>query len=215
MTATQGTAPNPDQKHPIKGQERVCFLKNFITRPDIQVGDYSYYDDPNGAYQFQNENVLYLFEGSGVSLKIGKYCALATGVKFIMDGANHRMDGPSTYPFPVMGGAWGQHMELVMGLPRRGDTIVGHDVWMGYESLIMPGVTIGHGAIISSRAVVTQDIPPYAVALGNPAKVVKMRFDEDEIARLLDIAWWDWPIEKITANIELIMSGSVDNLEKI
>lgn len=208
------SAPDPGQKYPIPGQERVCLLKNFITRDDIIVGDYSYYDDPKGADRFEIDNVLYLYEGSGVQLKIGKYCALATGVKFIMDGANHRMDGPSTFPFPIMGGAWADHMTLLMDLPSRGDTVVGHDVWMGYEALVMPGVSIGHGAIIGSRAVVTQDIPPYAIALGNPAKIVKFRFSEKEIETLLEIAWWDWAVDDVTKNIDVIMSGDVETLEK-
>jgi len=214
MHSNEKSAPDPGQKYPISGQERVCLLKNFISRNDIIVGDYSYYDDPKGADQFQINNVLYLYEGSGIHLRIGRYCALATGVKFIMDGANHRMDGPSTFPFPIMGGAWADHMSLLMDLPSRGDTIVGHDVWMGYEALVMPGVSIGHGAIIGSRAVVTQDIPPYAVALGNPAKIVKFRFSENEIKTLLDIAWWDWAVDDVTKHIDVIMSGDVAALEK-
>lgn len=214
MRDQNNSAPDPRQKHPIPGQERVCLLKNFINRDDILVGDYSYYDDPKGAERFEVDNVLYLYEGSGIHLRIGKFCALATGVKFIMDGANHRMDGPSTYPFPIMGAPWAEHMPLLMDLPSRGDTIIGHDVWMGYEALVMPGVSIGHGAIIGSRAVVTQDIPPYAIALGNPAKIVKYRFSEQDIEKLLTIAWWDWDINDVTRHMDIIMAGNVAELEK-
>ena len=131
-----------------------------------------------------------------------------------MNGANHRMDGPSTFPFPIMGGGWGQHMDLLRGLPSRGDTLVGHDVWLGYRTLVMPGVSIGHGAIVAAGSVVTGDIPPYAIAGGNPAQVIRMRFDDATIARLLALAWWHWPAEKVTANIRALMAGDIDMLEK-
>lgn len=204
-------APDANARFPL-GTDRVVFLKAVIDAPNIEVGDYSYYDDPYHAADFQTRNVLYHYEARGDRLVIGSFCALATGTTFIMDGANHRMDGPSTFPFPILGGDWQQHVALLQDLPRRGDTVVGNDVWFGYGSTIMPGVTIGHGAIIAAKSVVTKDVPPYAVVAGNPARVVKMRFDEATVKRLLATAWWDWPIERITANIPALMAGDTDAL---
>lgn len=131
-----------------------------------------------------------------------------------MNGANHRMDGPSTYPFPTMGGGWSRHIDLLTGLPNRGDTVVGNDVWIGYGATVMPGVRIGHGAIVGAGSVVTADVPDYGIVGGNPAGLIRHRFGADDIDRLLALAWWDWPLEHITANIRTIMSGTIDDLEK-
>ncbi|NUS91559.1 MAG: CatB-related O-acetyltransferase [Nocardia sp.] len=146
-------------------------------------------------------------------LIIGKFCALATGVRFIMNGANHRMDGPSTFPFPTMGGAWSRHIDLLTDLPNRGDTVVGNDVWFGNGVTVLPGVRIGHGAIVAAGAVVTRDVPDYGIVGGNPARLIRYRYDEPDIARLLAVAWWDWPVEHITAHVRAIMSGSIADLE--
>lgn len=206
-------APAPNQRYPLEHTERVVFLKPFMTGNNISVGDYTYYDAPQEPEKFQENNVLYHYDFVGDKLNIGKFCALGTGTKFIMNGANHRMDGPSTFPFPIFGESWAEHMGLLSDLPTKGDTTVGHDVWFGFESLIMPGVTIGHGSIIASRSVVTEDVPPYTIVGGNPAKPVKKRFDDETIERLLAVAWWDWPVDKITRNIRAIMSGAVSELE--
>lgn len=203
-------APDPTQLHPIQGQERVVFLKPLVTSPLIEVGEYSYYDDPEHATEFQTRNVTHHYGPE--RLIIGKFCAFATGVTFIMNGANHRMTGVSTYPFPIMGGAWGEHLDLVTDLPSRGDTVVGNDVWIGGNVTIMPGVRIGHGAIISTGAMVTRDVPDYAVAGGNPARVIKHRYPEDDVRALVKLAWWDWPIDTITANLRTIADGSVAEL---
>jgi len=202
---------DPTVLHPMPDQPRVVLLKPLVTSPLIEVGEFSYYDDPDDATAFETRNVLYHYGPE--KLVIGKFCALGTGVRFIMNGANHRMDGPSTFPFPIMGGSWSGHFDLITGLPARGDTVVGHDVWFGHGAMVMPGVRIGHGAVIASGAVVTSDIPDYAIAGGNPAKVIRTRYSEDEVARLLAVAWWDWPIERITANVRAIMAGSVADLE--
>ncbi len=207
--------PDAGQRFPLAHSDRVVFLKNVVSGANIEVGDYSYYDDPKAPEAFQENNVLYHYDFVGDRLMIGRFCALATGTKFIMNGANHRMDGPSTFPFPIFGADWADHMPLLAGLPTRGDTVVGHDVWFGFESLVMPGVTIGHGAIIASRSVVTEDVPPFAIVGGNPGRVIRMRFDEETIARLLDIAWWDWPIEKISQNIPAIMAGDAHALARV
>lgn len=209
----QANAPSPNSRHPLGHTDRVVFLKTVVSGDHISVGDYSYYDDPVAPEKFQENNVLYHFDFVGDRLDIGKFCALASGTTFIMNGANHRLDGPSTFPFPIFGGAWADHMDLLADLPLKGDTTVGHDVWFGFQSTIMPGVTIGHGAIVAAKAVVTKDVPPFAMVAGNPARVVGMRFDDDTVDRLLRVAWWDWPIEKITANVRAIMAGDVAALE--
>ncbi|MEV5571029.1 CatB-related O-acetyltransferase [Spirillospora sp. NPDC052269] len=211
MTAPNALPTDPDVLHPMPGQPRVVLLRPLVTSPLIEVGEYSYYDDPDDATAFEARNVLYHYGPE--RLVIGRFCALATGVRFIMNGANHRMDGPSTFPFPTMGGAWAAHFDLLTGLPNRGDTVVGNDVWLGNGATVMPGVRIGHGAIIGSGAVVTSDVPDYGIVGGNPARLIRSRFSPGDVARLLEIAWWDWPVEHITANLRTIMSGGVDELE--
>jgi virginiamycin A acetyltransferase len=195
----------------VVGADRVVLLKPLVRSELIEVGDYSYYDDPDDPEAFETRNVLYHYGPE--KLRIGKYCALGTGTTFVMNGANHRMDGPSTYPFPIMGGDWAEHFGLITGLPGRGDTVVGNDVWFGYGSTVMPGVRIGHGAIIASRAVVVDDVPDYAIVGGNPAKVIRRRFSDEDVERLLAVAWWDWPAELVTKHVPAIMSGSIDDLE--
>ena len=208
------TIPDPSQLHPLPTTDRVVFLKPVVTSEKIEVGDYTYYDDPADPTAFEQNNVLY---GYGPErLVIGRYCALAEGVRFVMAGANHPMLGPSTFPFGIFGGTWAETtMDLVMSAPSRGDTVVGHDVWLGYRTLVMPGVTIGHGAVVAAGSVVVSDIPPYAIAGGNPARVLRMRYDEEDVARLLTAAWWDWPIDLVTAHARTIMSGRPEELERI
>ncbi|UBF29746.1 CatB-related O-acetyltransferase [Kovacikia minuta CCNUW1] len=201
--------PNPNRPYPLADHRRVCFIKNFVKSPHIIVGDYSYYDDPVDPEGFER-NVLYHYGDD--RLIIGKFCAIATQVKFIMNGANHKLDGISTFPFPIFGHGWEKEMAQLIGLPSRGDTVVGNDVWMGYDSLVMPGVRIGDGAIVAARSVVVKDIPPYTIAGGNPAQPLKQRFSEAEIAQLLEIRWWDWDIAKISRNLHLIMAADIQAL---
>ncbi len=206
--------PSPNNKHPMTGFPQVCFIKNTVTNPDIVVGDYTYYDDPEDSENFER-NVLYHFPFIGDKLIIGKFCAIARGVKFIMNGANHKMSGISTYPFQVFGNGWERVTPKAGDLPYKGDTVIGNDVWIGYEALIMPGVKIGHGAIISARSVVVSDVPAYTIVGGNPAKLIRQRFAPAEIESLESIAWWDWPIEKITANLDAIVTGDVMHLSAL
>jgi len=205
--------PNPDAKHPMEGFPQVCFIKNTVRNPNIVIGDYTYYDDPEDSENFER-NVLYHFPFIGDKLVIGKFCAIARGVKFIMNGANHKLSGLSTYPFQIFGGGWEKVMPALSDLPFKGDTIVGNDVWIGYEALIMPGVKIGNGAIVSSRSVVVSDVSPYTIVGGNPAKLIKQRFSPEAVATLNECAWWDWPIEKITEHLEQIVSGDIDALQR-
>jgi len=203
--------PDPEDKAPLKGFPQVGFLKNFIHSKNILVGDYTYYDDPRGPGRFE-ENVLYHFEFIGDRLIIGKFCAIARDVQFIMNGANHPMKGFSTYPFYIFGNGWEKATPNADDQKIKGDTVVGNDVWIGYNSAIMPGISIGHGAIVATRSVVTKDIPPYSIAGGNPAKVIRFRFDEETITGLLHVAWWDWPIESITENLEKIVQCDLPGL---
>ncbi len=206
--------PGPDNLHPVAGHPRVVFLKSLIRSPNIEVGDYTYYDDPDDPTAFEEKNVLYAYGPE--RLVIGRYCALATGVRFVMAGANHPMAGVSTFPFAIFGGAWAeQTLDLVMASPSRGDTVVDNDVWIGYEAMVMPGVRIGDGAIVAAGAVVSNDVPPYGVAAGNPARVVRARFDEADVDRLLRAAWWDWPVELVTENARAIMAGRPADIEAI
>ncbi|MET7304618.1 CatB-related O-acetyltransferase [Embleya sp. NPDC005575] len=197
----------------MPGQPRVVLLKPLVTSPLIDVGEFSYYDDPDDPTAFETRNVLYHYGPE--RLLIGRFCALGEGVRFIMNGANHRMDGPSTFPFPIMGGSWAEHFDLITGLPGRGDTVVGNDVWFGYRSTVMPGVRIGHGAVVASGAVVVDDVPHYTIVGGNPARPIRARYSPADIAHLLELAWWDWPIEHITRHVRTIMSGTVADLAAV
>lgn len=206
--------PDPNTVHPMEGFPQVCFIKNTVSNPNIIIGDYTYYDDPVDSEDFAR-NVLYHYPFVGDKLIIGRFCALATGVRFIMNGANHKLDGPSTYPFSIFGTGWERVTPTLYDLPYKGDTVVGNDVWLGYESLIMPGVHIGDGAIIAARSVVAGDVEPYTIVGGNPAVPIRRRFDPDVIDELLEIAWWNWGAEDITANLEAIVSGDVAALRMI
>ena len=198
--------PNPNAVHPNERIPRVCFIKNTITRPNIIVGDYTYYDDPVDAEHFER-HVTHHYDFIGDKLIIGKFCAIGQGVEFVMNGANHAMRGISTYPFHIMGGGWESAVPALDELPRKGDTVVGNDVWLGQNVTVLPGVHIGSGAIIGANAVVSGDIPAYAVAVGNPCRVVRMRFDADRIESLLQLQWWDWPPEIIFANLDALTGG--------
>ncbi|OGF46137.1 MAG: chloramphenicol acetyltransferase [Candidatus Firestonebacteria bacterium RIFOXYC2_FULL_39_67] len=197
----------------MKGFPQVGFIKNIISNPNIIVGDYSYYDDPGGPEKFE-KNVMYHYPFMGDKLIIGRFCAIAKDVKFIMNGANHKISGITTYPFSIFGNGWEKVMPDIKDLPFKGDTVIGNDVWLGYDALIMPGIKIGDGAIIASRSVVTKDVPPYTVVGGNPAKPIKQRYSEEEIKILLEIKWWNWTIEKITDNLKIIVGSDIKALLK-
>jgi virginiamycin A acetyltransferase len=202
---------NPKDKHPMKGFPQICFIQNTVSNPNIIIGDYTYYDDPEDSEDFER-NVLYHFPFVGDRLIIGKFCALARGVKFIMNGANHKLGGFSTYPFQIFGNGWERVTPQPEELPYKGDTVIGNDVWIGYETVIMPGVQVGDGAIIAAKSVVVSDIPPYTIFGGNPAKCIRQRFDDRVIQSLLEIAWWNWEISKITRHLEKIVSADIEAL---
>lgn len=207
-----------DTLHPIAGDPGIVFLRALLARAggpaNVTVGEWTYYHDFADPLPFFHRNVRYNFGFSGSRLTIGRYCALAHGTSFMMDDANHAMLGLSTYPFPVLGGAWAEAAGVAdIAAEPRGDIVVGNDVWFGMESLVLPGVSIGHGAIIGARAVVASDVPDYAVAVGNPARVVRRRFDETTIARLLALAWWNWPEDAVARAVPVLIRADVARLE--
>lgn len=206
--------PNPDNPFPLNAQHRVCYLKNIIKNPSIVVGNYTYYDDPDSPENFE-KNVLYHFDFIGDKLIIGKFCAIATGVKFIMNGANHQLDSFTTYPFGIFGNGWEAGMASLQNIPQKGNTTIGNDVWIGYEATIMPGINIGDGAIIASKSIVTKDVSPYTIVGGNPAKIIRQRFSDDVIKFLIKLKWWDWEIEKITQNIAILSSNDITKLTSL
>jgi len=205
--------PSPFAERP---QLDTAFLQTIVTRPNIEVGRFSYYHDRRGPERFETEQVLYHFEPLGDLLKIGAFVAIAENTRFIMNGANHAMTGFSTYPFNIFENGWedGFDPDTIFG-HLRGHTIVGPDVWIGNGATILPGVTIGAGAIIGAGAVVGSDIPPYAIAVGNPARILRTRFDEATVRTLLSIAWWDWPIDVLSANVNAIRGRDLEAMERI
>ncbi|MGB3535718.1 MAG: CatB-related O-acetyltransferase [Microcoleaceae cyanobacterium] len=202
---------NPERQYPLDNQTSLVYLKNIIKNPNIIVGDYTYYHDFENPENFE-QNVLYHFDFNNDKLIIGKFCSIASDVKFIMNGGNHRTDWLTNYPFPIFGNGW----EIAMpdSWPNKGDTIIGNDVWMGYNATIMPGIQVGDGAIIATQSVVTRNVEPYSIVGGHPAKEIRKRFDESIIQELLEICWWDWEIEKITRNIKIICSGDINALRQ-
>lgn len=199
-------APNKNKSFPLENYNRLCFLKNIITNPNIIVGDYTYYDDFEEVYNFE-KNVKYHFDFINDKLIIGKFCMIASDVKFIMNGGNHLSEAISAYPFAIFGEAWKDAMQG-KSYPNKGDIIIGNDVWLGYNSTIMAGVKIGDGAIIAANSTVVKDVEPYTIVGGNPAQVIKKRFSEEKIKELLEMKWWDWEIDKITNNVQ-VLTGTV------
>lgn len=203
--------PNPNNLFPMPASERMCFLKNIIKNPNIIVGDYTYYDDPDDIYNFE-KNVLYHFDFIGDKLIIGKFCQIASGVQFIMNGGNHYLGGYSSFPFVIFKSMWPQ---VPFISTNKGNTVIGNDVWFGNSVTVMPGVQIGDGAIIAANAVVIKDVEPYSIIGGNPAQLIRKRFDHDTINFLIDLKWWDWPIEKISENVLYLMNGDRDALSSV
>ena len=202
--------PDKDQKFPLANYDRLCFLKNVVKNPNVIIGDYTYYDDFENVENFE-KNIKYHFDFIGDKLIIGKFCMIASDVTFIMNGANHLTNSITSYPFAIFGHDWSDAMEG-KSYPTKGDTIIGNDVWIGYNSTIMPGVKIGDGAIIATNSTVTKDVEPYTVVGGNPAKEIRKRFTENEINKLLKIRWWNWSIEKITKNVKKLTDNNIDDL---
>lgn len=193
--------------YPRTGDKETVYLKNVITDPYITVGDYTIYNDfVNDPCQFEKNNVLYHYPINRDKLKIGKFCSIACGAKFLFNSANHSMGSLSTYPFPIFFEEWGTDIkDITSAWDNKGDITIGNDVWIGYEAVILAGVTIGDGSIIGTRAVVTKDVP---------AKRIRRRFSEETVSELLELKWWDWPMDKISQNIQFIKSGNIEKIKK-
>ncbi|MDE3740905.1 CatB-related O-acetyltransferase [Maribacter polysaccharolyticus] len=204
--------PDKNNPFPLVGYDRLCFLKNMIKNPNISVGDYTYYDDFESVGNFE-KNVKYHFDFVGDKLIIGKFCMIASGVTFIMNGANHLSEAISSYPFAIFGGDWKDAM-AGKSYPSKGDTVIGNDVWIGYNATIMPGIQIGDGAIIASNATVTKNVEPYSIVGGNAATLIRKRFTASEIEALLQLKWWDWPIGKITRYASTLTGNRIQELLK-
>ena len=206
--------PAPNEIFPNE-YKTSCFIKNVITAPNIIVGDYTYYDDALAPTEFEKNNVLFNYPEFGDKLIIGKFCSIASGTKFIMGSANHRLGSVTTYPFNVFGGSWQENTPDHMSqLPFKGDIVIGNDVWIGRESIIMPGVKIGDGAIIAAYSVVTKDVEPYSVVGGNPARFIKKRFNDELIELLLEFKWWDLPPEKLVTVLPLLCDFDLEKVTK-
>ncbi|MDP1844571.1 MAG: CatB-related O-acetyltransferase [Sediminibacterium sp.] len=204
------TGPNKDSRFPLNNYDRLCFLKNVVKNPNIIVGDYTYYDDFENVENFE-KNVKYHFDFVGDKLIIGKFCMIASDVKFIMNGANHLTNALTTYPFAIFGNGWESAMEN-KAYPQKGNINIGNDVWIGYNATIMAGVTIGDGAIIATNSTVIKDVEPYSIVGGNPAKEIRKRFSEEVIVKLLELKWWNWDIEKITKNIQYLTDNEISKI---
>lgn len=202
--------PDKNSIFPLENYDRLCFLKNIIKNPNIIVGDYTYYDDFENVENFE-KNVKYHFDFIGDKLRIGKFCMIASDVKFIMNGANHLTDSLTTYPFAIFGGDWEKAMDG-KEYPKKGDINIGNDVWIGYNATIMAGVTIGDGAIIATNSTVIKDVEPYSIVGGNPAKEIKKRFTNEKIEKLMTMQWWNWDLEKITRNIQNLTDNTLEDI---
>jgi virginiamycin A acetyltransferase len=198
--------PDPTITHPVPGFP-VIYVKPTITRPNVEVGDFTYYSGED----FESR-VTHHYEFCGDKLIIGKFCQIAAGVEFIMNGVNHKMDGASTFPFYIFEG-WDQATPPVGVMTNKGDTVIGNDVWIGQNATILPGVHIGDGAIIGASAVVGSDIPAYTIVAGNPAKPIRQRFDDELISLMQEFQWWDKPIDEIQELIPLLNDGNVERVK--
>lgn len=201
--------------YPRTGDKETVYLKNVVTDPSIIIGDFTMYNDfVNDPQEFEKNNVLYHYPINHDKLKIGKFCSIACGAKFLFNSANHTVKSLTTYSFPIFFEEWGLDVrDITTAWDNKGDIVIGNDVWIGYEAVIMSGVTIGDGAIIGTRAVVTKDVPPYTIVGGVPAKQIRKRFSEETISELLELKWWDWTFEKISQNIEFIKNGDLKHLK--
>lgn len=209
------TGPLPDSLHPLDGFSRVVFLKPLgAGRANVEIGDFAYYDDPDDATAFFDRNVLHHFDFVGDRLVIGPFSAIAAGARFMMNGATHAMGGFSTFPFNIFGGGWEQGFDPeTWTAGNKGDTVIGADVWIGTDAMILPGTVIGPGSIVAARSVVSGEWPAYSVIVGNPARLVRRRFDEATCDGLESIAWWNWPPDKITRNLNAVRGNDLSALE--
>ena len=203
-----GKMPDPNTVHPIAGYEREIYVKPTLQNPNILVGDFTYIADSD----FES-HVTHHYPWNGDRLIIGKFCQIAAGVEFVMNGANHQMNAVSTFPFYTLEG-WNMEAPAMVDLPLKGDTVIGCDVWIGQNAVILPGVHIGDGAIIGANSVVGSDVAPYTVVAGNPARELRKRFDDELIDLMLRFRWWDKPIDEIDALIPILTCSDLDKVKE-
>ena len=209
------TIPASTKLYPRTGDSQTIYLKNAVQGPDIEVGDFTIYNDfARDPRDFQKNNVLYHYPVNGDRLVIGKFCSIACGARFLMNSANHALGSLSTYVFPIFYEEWNHGMEVTEAWDHRGDILIGNDVWIGYEAVILSGVVIGDGAIVAARSVVTKDVPPYTIVGGVPARPIRRRFDQETIDALLELRWWDWPPEKLSGCLRAIQAGDLETLRQ-
>ncbi|NBH93686.1 CatB-related O-acetyltransferase [Duncaniella sp. C9] len=206
---------NQTEIYPRSGDNQTVYLKSVITHQNIEVGDFTIYNDfVNDPRDFEKNNVLYHYPINHDCLIIGKFCSIACGAKFIFNCANHTLKSLSTYTFPLFFEEWDlPKSDVVSAWDNKGDIVIGNDVWIGYDAIIMAGVTIGDGAIIGTRAVVTKDVEPYSIVGGVPAKEIRKRFSTDIIARLQELQWWNWDADIIRNSIKAIQDGDLGSLD--
>lgn len=203
---------NPELIYPRTGDTQTVYLKNVVQDPSIQVGDFTMYNDfERDPRDFERNNVLYHYPVNRDRLVIGKFCSIACGAKFLFNSANHALGALSTYPFPLFYEAWGlDRGDVASAWDNKGDIVACNDVWIGYQAVILAGVTLGDGAVVAARAVVTRDVAPYTIVGGVPARPIRRRFDEETTAALLALKWWDWPAERVAQNLGAIRAGKVE-----
>lgn len=210
MPSSQSQLLDPQTLHPLPHAPSIVFLKPLLeNEPKMSAGDYSYFHSFEDPEDFRS-NVKYAFDFIDDRLDIGKFCSIAHGASFVLNGGNHFADRLSSFPFPIFGEAFGAPDPGPW--PNKGGISIGHDVWIGWDATILPGVTVGHGAIIAAKSVVASDVPPYAIVAGNPGKVIRYRLPEADIAAMLDLAWWDWPVERIAQASDALMKADVQAL---
>lgn len=208
---------NENKIYPREGDMQTVYLKEVVRNQAIEVGEWTIYNDfVRDPRDFERNNVLYHYPINGDRLIIGRFCSIACGARFLFNSANHTQRSLSTYPFPIFWGEeWGiGKSEVASAWDNKGDIVIGNDVWIGYEAVVLAGVRIGDGAIVAARSVVTRDVPPYAVVGGVPARVIRRRFDDATVERLLRLRWWDWPQERIRRALPLIRSGEAEMLAR-
>lgn len=210
------TIPDSKKTYPRSEDKQIVYLKNVVKDPSIIIGDFTFYHDfVNDPRDFEKNNVLYHYPINHDKLIIGKFCSIACGAKFLFNGANHTLKSLSTYPFPIFYEEWSHGIWADKSWDNKGDIKIGNDVWIGYDAIIMAGVTIGDGVIIATRAVVTKDVPPYTIVGGVPAKIIRKRFSDEVIEELLKQKWWDLPNEEILKRIKYIQTGDIEGLKNI
>jgi virginiamycin A acetyltransferase len=208
IMTTPKNIPDPMAVHPIAGYDKEIYVKPTLKNPNIVVGDFTYIADS----EFES-HVTHLYPWNNDKLIIGKFCQIAAGVEFVMNGANHQMNAVSTFPFYTLAG-WNMKTPAPADMPLKGDTVIGNDVWIGQNATILPGVHIGDGAIIGASSVVGSDVEPYTIVAGNPAQFIRKRFDEELTNLMLEWRWWDKPIEEINALIPVLTSSDLTEVKK-